>query len=755
MTKLFKNSKQILAFVFAFAVLAVSLFTGSIAIEADACDVSKIDYWDGTKASSFASGTGTEADPYIIKTAEQLAFACLGQTPTSSTGKYFKVDDSVKIFVLQPENIVDLDTLMGLSTPEEVKTYLTGLSGVKNWHLQFNRQSFNGYFDGNGATIYGLYVDTVNTTNASKDDCGLFPQFDGGVKNPDGSITPSVCKNLAVKNSYYLSNRRLGGITGAAYGTNYGAKVDGKVVVDNCAMINCYMEGRTQSIHHYGEQGVVVGGGALDIIELNNVLVKGTYAYDTVQNKNIPVIGAAQNAKVPDPADSTKTIYQNRVKNSVFLGVTPYQGYNYVAQLAQPEVFEKVITDRAAGEVLMTNPSGWGTATTKVTFTEAQIKQVTDTGFAFQAAASALDWENTWFMSENGPELRKFHGEITLTTTETTHVWECEDCGLQSPGGVADHEWVDEGEGVVYCSVCAYRCLHNSLTTSDSDGDCVTDPGTYTVCDYCNYTTVIPTGTAPGHNLTYVPADAGDCETEGHVEYWYCDECDNKFAVEDDMAPMDSASSDADLSTGLGKHPHSKNTDGEVIVMYDENGHWYTCSIDGGRIDHDSNVLADDEVVEHEFSNAVCIECGYECKDHDYEATGKMAVSGDCYTDEKMEIKCTLCGYKSSVVSDPAGHDIVKVDEVPANDRMEGTKAHYVCETCHLIYTDAEGKVPVTKASLVIPKVLPAGYEAPPTIGDENTDTSGKSPSTGDDLASVVAIATLAGAAIVFTRKVR
>lgn len=762
MTKLFKNSKQILAFVFAFAVLAVSLFTGSIAIEADACDVSKIDYWDGTIASSFAGGTGTEQDPYIIKTAEQLARCCMGQNKTDSKGKFYKVDDSIKIFVMQPENIVDLDTLLSLDSAEATKNYIEGLSGKKNWLdvMNIGYGSFNGNFDGNGATVYGLYADSVVKNDANRD-CGLFPRYDGGYVDSNGNVVPNVCKNIAVKNSYYASVRRMGAISGASYGKGYGADVNGIIYYDTIAVVNCYMVGKG-NINYYTEQGIVVDGGADDVSVLNNILVKGNYAYNTEQSKKIGVLAAAR-------TDGNTDVNGNKVKpklsNSVILGADPFRRDYYNSPFLMSEkdpsgatirtFYENVITDQTAGKITITNPAGWGTATTVVEYTESNVKQVTATGFGFQAEASTLDWENTWFMSENGPELRKFHGEITLTATETTHVWECEDCGLQSPGGVADHEWVDEGEGVVYCSVCAYRCLHNSLTTSDSDGDCVTDPGTYTVCDYCNYTTVIPTGTAPGHNLTYVPADAGDCETEGHVEYWYCDECDNKFAFEDDMAPMDSASSDADLSTGLGKHPHSKNTDGEVIVMYDENGHWYTCSIDGGRIDHDSNVLADDEVVEHEFSNAVCIECGYECKDHDYETTGKMAVSGDCYTDEEMEIKCTLCGYKSSVVSDPAGHDIIKVDEVPANDRMEGTKAHYVCETCHLIYTDAEGKVPTTKASLVIPKVLPAGYEAPPTIGDENTDTSGKSPSTGDDLASVVAIATLAGAAIVFTRKVR
>ena len=119
MTKLFKNSKQVFALVVVFAVLAVSLFTGSInSITADACDTSKVDYWDGTIASSFAGGNGTEANPYIIKTAEQLARCCMGQDKTASKGKFYKVDDSIKIFVMQPQSVVNLDTLLGLDSAE-------------------------------------------------------------------------------------------------------------------------------------------------------------------------------------------------------------------------------------------------------------------------------------------------------------------------------------------------------------------------------------------------------------------------------------------------------------------------------------------------------------------------------------------------------------------------------------------------------------------------------------------------------------
>ena len=106
MTKLFKNSKQLLACVMAFAVLAVSLFTG-VAINADAanCDdehnVVYIKYGsnaNGEPDGSFLDGThgtGTETDPYVISTPGQLRY--LAQKTTYAQTHGFGVD--IQFFV--------------------------------------------------------------------------------------------------------------------------------------------------------------------------------------------------------------------------------------------------------------------------------------------------------------------------------------------------------------------------------------------------------------------------------------------------------------------------------------------------------------------------------------------------------------------------------------------------------------------------------------------------------------------------------
>ncbi len=743
MAKLFKSGKQILAVAFAFAILAVSLFAGGATITADACDVSKIDYWDGTLATKFESGVGSEADPYIIATAEQLAFCCLGQGVNNSSNKYYKVSDNVKTFVMQPESIVDINELLALENADAVNEYFAALEGKLNWIEKFNRQSFNGHFDGNGSTIYGLYATSEGT---QAEDVALFPQYDGGTKVGNRLIT-NTCKNIQLKNSYLYSKRRLGGIAGASYLLGYGAKVDGKLTIDTCAVVNCYMEA-IGNWNFYQEQGIVAGGGSGDIIELKNILVNGTYAYNTERQAMINLIGNGSSRKVANK-------YVNTLTDSIVLGTPPYGLDYYSSTVNEPYAYTNVVTDFPSGVVDLATPT-WQSATIQFDYTD-HIFSVTEKGAAFKAAANMLDWKNVWFMSENGPELQVFHTGIQLITDSKTHVWKCDCCGLESAGGATNHNFVLEGDKVVgdgtdvyKCSECDYVCKHTSQTDATFEkGDCVTASGTYARCKFCDWYIVTDVGGIPGHKLTYVASDIGNCEVEGHKEYWLCTECNNKFTSDNVYAPMNTAVSDADLSTGIGPHFKEETEEGGFVILYDENGHWYKCSVNGGRLDLESNDLGEDGFIKHRFKDSVCIDCGYKCEKHDYKATGVVDVLHGCDTDEMSEIKCTHCGYKTSVVTKEASHTIVKVAKKLPDDRMEGNIEHHKCTVCNEIYSDAAGTNKITQASLVIPKVLPEEYR-----NMVNADPSTVSPTTSDStLAPALVMMALASATLIITRK--
>lgn len=69
-------------------------------------------------------------------------------------------------------------------------------------------------------------------------------------------------------------------------------------------------------------------------------------------------------------------------------------------------------------------------------------------------------------------------------------------------------------------------------------------------------------------------------------------------------------------------------------------------------------------------------------------------------------VYCSECGEELSrehVDTDPNGHNLTFIPEVPATETATGTKAHYKCETCEALFQDAQGTTPATPAWLVIP----------------------------------------------------
>lgn len=90
----FPKLKKTLAFILTFAMLLSAVITAAAVPATAASGV-----WDGTIADSYAGGTGTEADPYLIETPQQLARMVGYDVLTDYTqnivngsrGKYYKL----------------------------------------------------------------------------------------------------------------------------------------------------------------------------------------------------------------------------------------------------------------------------------------------------------------------------------------------------------------------------------------------------------------------------------------------------------------------------------------------------------------------------------------------------------------------------------------------------------------------------------------------------------------------------------------
>lgn len=329
MTKLFKNSKHVLSFVLAFAVLAVSLFTG-VVINSDAACVGETIYWDG---KTYTKPTATDAAGNIlINNAEELAYIALKATADETTGNNYKIANGISNIILQPESSVDSDVLMGLTDYTRVKEYLTGKTQWKH-----GNGIFNGNFDGNGVTIYGLYQEDYY--------CGLFPYVDGGTPNSKGKDTTGITiKNITLKNSYMNTAWKMGAIFGYSHPNNSGKKVNGTINIEGCVVANCYM---TNSDPNANNKGMFTGANDSEELHVRNCLVYNNYY--TVQlkdgngnvtgTKKLNFLGGAINLQENRDAGLYSTI-----ENSILLDISPNdgtKGYN----LCTVNTFDNVYTN--------------------------------------------------------------------------------------------------------------------------------------------------------------------------------------------------------------------------------------------------------------------------------------------------------------------------------------------------------------------------------------------------------------------------
>ncbi len=171
-------------------------------------------YWGGSVAEGFESGSGTESDPYVITTAEQLAY--LAKTVNEGndySGKYILLGNDIFLNDVSAENW----------TSNAVQWTPIGQMEIYTMP-DFDEEFFCGNFDGGNHVVSGLYIDS------EYGDKGLF----GHAKN-------ATIKNLGIVDSYIKARYHVGAIAGFA---------------DICDIENCY---NTSSVFGYRYAGGLVG----------------------------------------------------------------------------------------------------------------------------------------------------------------------------------------------------------------------------------------------------------------------------------------------------------------------------------------------------------------------------------------------------------------------------------------------------------------------------------------------------------------
>ena len=229
----------------------------------------------------------------------------------------------------------------------------------------------------------------------------------------------------------------------------------------------------------------------------------------------------------------------------------------------------------------------------------------------------------------------------------------------------------------------------------------------YYVCDVCDKyfsdkdgkneisaeSVVIP---AKGHKGVLVPAVAADCENDGNMAYYKCENCNKLFS---DEACKNEISADSVIV----KSHHNLDKVEAVLASCDKDGNieYYVCSV------------CDKYFSDKDGKNEIVDKASVVVKSH-HSIDKVEAVEASCDKDGNIEYYvCLVCGKyfsdvdgkneivdKSSVVV-KAHHNLDKVEAVSASCDKDGNIEYYVCSVCGKYFSDAEGKNEISDVDII------------------------------------------------------
>lgn len=506
--------------------------------------------WTDYAAAAFAGGTGTKADPYQIATAEQLALLAAdvnsGAVSKTHTKEYFKLMDNI-------------DLSAHVWTPIGYESCSSGGGSA---------QSFQGYFDGNGKKITGLYVDEREGDKDGKNrSAGLF-----GVIASIGSEEP-IIQNLTVENGtvfagdgnansdeWYGAGLLIGRINpmhGTAYAVIKNCTVSGTVSsTKNAAGLvgdsnyihfeNCTADVK---VNGYSTAGGFVGntfaseftdcvakgdvtsygwctGGFAGVLYWDTT-VKHCAAFGNVEAGDWRIGGFAGFAQTN--VTIANSIAAGDVKSNLsnwdpkaggFLGEALYDKGNNNGQESE---FVKLEKCHAAGKVTTAKTDG----SIGGLLGSDESKNISVVGCSFDNVKNAS-------LAGVGSNPTGTYGITAQNTAVASSI--CVDYY----GG---HDLVDKDGKKATCTEDGYEAGKECSRCGYKEGFAVIEAAGHTggtatctkkaVCEVCHqeYGDIEPDHHEDG--LTYVEAKAATTQAEGNIEYWYCKDCGKYFANAD------------------------------------------------------------------------------------------------------------------------------------------------------------------------------------------------------------------------------
>ncbi|MEE1054155.1 MAG: hypothetical protein U0L33_07470, partial [Acutalibacteraceae bacterium] len=579
MTKMFENSKKVLAFVLAFAVMAVSLFTG-MSLTASAEDASIIyatgtPYWEPDKVT-FDEGTGTEADPYIISNVGQIRALVQGKTEIgkNSAGKFFKVADNVKVICLQAPNYFTeetstLDDFLTLEAEEVKDFFAENAKNRSQWQSAGGK--FAGTLDFNGAHIVGCY--NVNG--------GLFQEVGMG----------AVIKNFELSHSYIEGGDYVGSVVSVL---RENGENKGKVTFENAIIHDNYV--KNTGGNKASRTGVLIGGLRVNCgLSYSNLLTYGNKT-DGTGRADYELVGDFDRGwnglgtEVPNGDFNT----------SVFLDCVPYPISAVHNQGTRSEYWHGIYSAANCSEY---KPNHWAE------LKDCDITVIDNFGATGADALEATPklFTGGWVAVEGAaPVIRGLHKFTFTDGGDGTHSGSC-DCGCGLTAVKTNHVWAD---GV--CAYCPAVCTHPETEEKVASAATCTAAGKINVvCTTCGKiveTKEDPNAPAKGHDWSNKDGKCVACETE-------CAHPDDKieFVTKSDATCTESAKLNVvckdcgmilDTIDDEEHGPTGHNVEG-VEWSSDGTSHWKVCSACEAKVDLADHVYDDENDTECNVCGAV------------------------------------------------------------------------------------------------------------------------------------------------------
>lgn len=518
--------------------------------------------WSDYADTSFAGGSGTEADPYQIATASQLAKLAnevnSGEGGKTHSGEYFILTN-------------DIDLSDHIWTPLGYETYDNGGG---------SSQPFTGYFDGNNKKITGLYVDEREGDSSGKNrSAGLFGCVVAISNEP-------IIQNLTVENGTVLA-----GDGDISYSETYGAgllvgniTVSGGSNVDYAVIQNCTVSGTVESTKRAGG---LVGHSSYTHFEncladakVVGIAIYGGFVGDTFESQFIDCIATGD---VPGKGFSAGgfagiLFHNTTVKHCAAWGDVEASDWNLGG-----------FAGYAENNVVITNSIARGNVTSTVTQWDPRTG-----GFLGMAWDSSV-------------KLEKCHasGNVTVNNTGsiggfigTDHGSEISVVGCSfdrernalipavGNASVETYEITPQSTANIKADICnSYYGGHDMVRRSKLNPTCTADGiEAGNECAHCGYTEGFSVIKATGHTggtatcstkakctvcneeygefdpkahteLKHTDAKAATADAEGNIEYWYCADCGKYYSDKDGVNEI----TQADTVTAKLKNEPEKN----------------------------------------------------------------------------------------------------------------------------------------------------------------------------------------------------